>query len=134
MKEFGDELPDIGIGDRKSDHDFILDEYYRINCPFNSKNGVYLNLMKDVRHAFEESELVKIDCTGMHASDYKKLGAKLKPQMKNQIVCGKKEKGRDQNHPYKVIELTPQPKNLGIRYFPICESILIYLRLIMFKL
>ncbi|KAL7610672.1 CRS2-associated factor 2, chloroplastic [Lactuca sativa] len=43
-----------------------------------AKNGVYLNLVKDVRQAFEESALVKIDCTGMHASDYKKLGAKLK--------------------------------------------------------
>ncbi|KAK1438198.1 hypothetical protein QVD17_04003 [Tagetes erecta] len=43
-----------------------------------AKNGVYLNLVKDVRHAFEESPLVKIDCRGMHASDYKKLGAKLK--------------------------------------------------------
>ncbi|KAI3713850.1 hypothetical protein L1987_72436 [Smallanthus sonchifolius] len=43
-----------------------------------AKNGVYLNLVKDVRNAFEESPLVKIDCRGMHASDYKKLGAKLK--------------------------------------------------------
>ncbi|PWA71932.1 RNA-binding CRS1 / YhbY (CRM) domain-containing protein [Artemisia annua] len=43
-----------------------------------AKNGVYLNLVKDVRHAFEESKLVKIDCRGMHASDYKKIGAKLK--------------------------------------------------------
>lgn len=43
-----------------------------------AKNGVYLNLVKDVRHAFEESTLVKIDCRGMHASDYKKIGAKLK--------------------------------------------------------
>ncbi|KAI7734390.1 hypothetical protein M8C21_024543 [Ambrosia artemisiifolia] len=38
-----------------------------------------------------------------------------KPQT---IVCRKKEKGRDQNHPYKVIEVTPPPKNLGIRCFP----------------
>ncbi|GJR52799.1 CRS2-associated factor 2, chloroplastic [Tanacetum coccineum] len=43
-----------------------------------AKNGVYLTLVKDVRHAFEESTLVKIDCRGMHASDYKKIGAKLK--------------------------------------------------------
>ncbi|XP_010270955.1 PREDICTED: CRS2-associated factor 2, chloroplastic [Nelumbo nucifera] len=43
-----------------------------------AKNGVYINLVKDVRNAFEESTLVKIDCTGMHASDYKKIGAKLK--------------------------------------------------------
>ncbi|KAK9052739.1 hypothetical protein SSX86_029369 [Deinandra increscens subsp. villosa] len=43
-----------------------------------AKNGVYLTLVKDVRNAFEESPLVKIDCRGLHASDYKKLGAKLK--------------------------------------------------------
>lgn len=43
-----------------------------------AKNGVYLTLVKDVRNAFEQSSLVKIDCRGMHASDYKKLGAKLK--------------------------------------------------------
>ncbi|KAJ4968389.1 hypothetical protein NE237_015090 [Protea cynaroides] len=43
-----------------------------------AKNGVYINLVKDVRDAFEGSPLVKIDCTGMHASDYKKIGAKLK--------------------------------------------------------
>lgn len=34
--------------------------------------------MRDVRHAFEECPIVKINCTGMHASDYKKIGAKLK--------------------------------------------------------
>ncbi|GMH24872.1 hypothetical protein Nepgr_026715 [Nepenthes gracilis] len=33
-----------------------------------------------------------------------------------QILCGKKER-RDQ-HPYKVIEISPPPKNLGIRRFP----------------
>lgn len=43
-----------------------------------AKNGVYITLVRDVRHAFEGSPLVKIDCRGMHASDYKKLGAKLK--------------------------------------------------------
>lgn len=42
------------------------------------KNGVYVNLVRDVRTAFEGSALVKLDCRGMHASDYKKLGAKLK--------------------------------------------------------
>lgn len=34
--------------------------------------------MRDVRTAFEGSKLVKIDCRGLHPSDYKKLGAKLK--------------------------------------------------------
>ncbi|XP_030499542.2 CRS2-associated factor 2, chloroplastic [Cannabis sativa] len=43
-----------------------------------AKNGVYISLVRDVRHAFEGSPLVKIDCRGMHTSDYKKLGAKLK--------------------------------------------------------
>ncbi|XP_072955393.1 CRS2-associated factor 2, chloroplastic [Typha angustifolia] len=43
-----------------------------------AKNGIYFDLVKDVRDAFEGSELVKINCQGMHASDYKKLGAKLK--------------------------------------------------------
>ncbi|OIT40294.1 PREDICTED: CRS2-associated factor 2, chloroplastic [Nicotiana attenuata] len=43
-----------------------------------AKNGVYLTLVRDVRSAFEACPLVKIDCRGMHASDYKKIGAKLK--------------------------------------------------------
>ncbi|XP_060169628.1 CRS2-associated factor 2, chloroplastic isoform X2 [Lycium barbarum] len=43
-----------------------------------AKNGVYLTLVRDVRSAFEACPLVKIDCRGMHASDYKRLGAKLK--------------------------------------------------------
>ena len=42
------------------------------------KNGVYISLVKDVRDAFEGSPLAKIDCKGMHTSDYKKIGAKLK--------------------------------------------------------
>lgn len=43
-----------------------------------AKNGVYITLVRDVKYAFEGSPLVKIDCKGMHASDYKKIGAKLK--------------------------------------------------------
>ncbi|KAK4261335.1 hypothetical protein QN277_004347 [Acacia crassicarpa] len=42
------------------------------------KNGVYVSLVKDVRHAFEGSPLAKIDCKGLEPSDYKKIGAKLK--------------------------------------------------------
>lgn len=35
------------------------------------------------------------------------------------INCRKKEKGRDQsNYPYKVIEITPPPKSLGVRCLP----------------
>ncbi|KAL2925964.1 CRS2-associated factor 2 chloroplastic [Bienertia sinuspersici] len=42
-----------------------------------AKNGVYDNLVNEVRQAFEGSELVKIDCRGLDPSDYKKIGAKL---------------------------------------------------------
>ncbi|KAK6922249.1 RNA-binding, CRM domain [Dillenia turbinata] len=43
-----------------------------------AKNGLYNTLVKDVRDAFEGSPLVKVDCTGLEPSDYKKIGAKLK--------------------------------------------------------
>ncbi|GAB2280484.1 CRS2-associated factor 2 [Dionaea muscipula] len=43
-----------------------------------AKNGVYTSIVNDVRQAFEASSLVKIDCRGLDASDYKKIGAKLK--------------------------------------------------------
>ncbi|PKI75125.1 hypothetical protein CRG98_004460 [Punica granatum] len=37
-----------------------------------------------------------------------------------QVMCRKKEKERDShNHyPYKVVEITPPPKSLGVRCFP----------------
>ncbi|KAM7509175.1 hypothetical protein LguiA_019628 [Lonicera macranthoides] len=35
-----------------------------------------------------------------------------------QIFCRKKEKEKGPNHTYKVIEITPPPRNLGIRCFP----------------
>ncbi|XP_010248633.1 PREDICTED: uncharacterized protein LOC104591487 [Nelumbo nucifera] len=34
-----------------------------------------------------------------------------------QVFCKKKDRDRD-IYPYKVIEITPPPKNLGIRCFP----------------
>ncbi|KAG9459925.1 hypothetical protein H6P81_004433 [Aristolochia fimbriata] len=43
-----------------------------------AKNGIYITLVKDVREAFEESPLVKVNCKGLEPSDYKKIGAKLK--------------------------------------------------------
>lgn len=46
--------------------------------PETGKNGVYGNLVKNVREAFEECELVRINCQGMNGSDYRKIGAKLK--------------------------------------------------------
>ncbi|XP_047311642.1 uncharacterized protein LOC124915038 [Impatiens glandulifera] len=36
----------------------------------------------------------------------------------HKILCKKKDKDKGQNYPYKVIEVTPPPKNLGIRCFP----------------
>ncbi|XP_009796721.1 CRS2-associated factor 1, chloroplastic [Nicotiana tabacum] len=42
------------------------------------KNGVYCDLAKNIREAFEACELVRINCQGMNPSDYRKIGAKLK--------------------------------------------------------
>ncbi|KAH9318607.1 hypothetical protein KI387_020376, partial [Taxus chinensis] len=42
------------------------------------KNGVYFNLVKNIREAFEETELVRINCRGMKPTDYKRIGVKLK--------------------------------------------------------
>ncbi|KAL2342553.1 hypothetical protein Fmac_003838 [Flemingia macrophylla] len=42
------------------------------------KNGVYCNLVKTVREAFQECELVRINCQGLNRSDYRKIGAKLR--------------------------------------------------------
>ncbi|XP_027069078.1 CRS2-associated factor 1, chloroplastic-like [Coffea arabica] len=43
-----------------------------------AKNGVYCDLVKNVREAFEACELVRINCEGVNGSDYRKIGAKLK--------------------------------------------------------
>ncbi|KAE9607564.1 hypothetical protein Lal_00026564 [Lupinus albus] len=42
------------------------------------KNGVYCNLVKNIREAFGECELVRINCQGLNKSDYRKIGAKLR--------------------------------------------------------
>ncbi|KAJ6746356.1 CRS2-ASSOCIATED FACTOR 1 CHLOROPLASTIC [Salix koriyanagi] len=42
------------------------------------KNGVYRDLVRNVREAFEECELVRINCQGMNGSDFRKIGAKLR--------------------------------------------------------
>ncbi|KAB2075747.1 hypothetical protein ES319_A07G242300v1 [Gossypium barbadense] len=36
------------------------------------------------------------------------------------VICRRREKGRENqsNYPYKVIEITPPPKSLGVRCFP----------------
>ncbi|XP_028806550.1 CRS2-associated factor 1, chloroplastic isoform X2 [Neltuma alba] len=43
-----------------------------------AKNGVYCDLVRNVREAFEECELVRINCQGLNPSDYRRIGAKLK--------------------------------------------------------
>ncbi|MCO5559910.1 hypothetical protein L7F22_013514 [Adiantum nelumboides] len=43
-----------------------------------SKNAYYGDLIRHVREAFEDDELVRIDCKGLNKSDYKKIGSKLR--------------------------------------------------------
>ncbi|XP_050221265.1 uncharacterized protein LOC126671530 isoform X2 [Mercurialis annua] len=45
---------------------------------------------------------------------------KIKRASMVEVCCRKKERDRENNHfhPYKVIEITPPPKNLGVRCFP----------------
>ncbi|KAI9118903.1 hypothetical protein K1719_009578 [Acacia pycnantha] len=43
-----------------------------------AKNGVYGDLVRNVREAFEECELARIDCQGLKPSDYRRIGAKLR--------------------------------------------------------
>ncbi|XP_058074248.1 CRS2-associated factor 1, chloroplastic [Magnolia sinica] len=64
------------------------------------KNGVYSDLVKNVREAFEECELVRINCQGMNRSDYKKIGAKLKDLVPCVLISFEREhilmwRGRD---------------------------------------
>ncbi|KAM3330473.1 hypothetical protein ACQJBY_026998 [Aegilops geniculata] len=42
------------------------------------KNGVYANLVKEIREAFEACDLVRVDCSSLNKSDCRKIGAKLK--------------------------------------------------------
>lgn len=42
------------------------------------KNGVYWDLVTNIREAFEECELVRINCQELNTSDYRRIGAKLK--------------------------------------------------------
>ncbi|KAJ6298638.1 hypothetical protein OIU76_019737 [Salix suchowensis] len=39
------------------------------------------------------------------------------------VTCRKKERDRDHSYPYKVIEITPPPKSLGIRCFPTLKTL-----------
>ncbi|KAL6974440.1 CCR4-Not complex caf1 ribonuclease subunit Caf1 [Sarracenia purpurea var. burkii] len=64
------------------------------------KNGVYCDLVKNVREAFEACELVRINCEGMNGSDYHKIGAKLKDLVPCFLISFEREhilmwRGRD---------------------------------------
>ncbi|XP_062158824.1 CRS2-associated factor 2, chloroplastic [Alnus glutinosa] len=84
-----------------------------------AKNGVYISLVKDVRNVFEGSPLVKIDCKGMHASDYKKLGAKLKELVPCVLLSFDNEqilmwRGRDWKSMYEYAPLASISPAVGI--------------------
>ncbi|OIW20738.1 hypothetical protein TanjilG_21801 [Lupinus angustifolius] len=42
------------------------------------KNGVYCDLVPNIREAFEECELVRINCEGLSESDYRRIASKLR--------------------------------------------------------
>uniref|UniRef100_A0A2N9ILP4 CRM domain-containing protein n=1 Tax=Fagus sylvatica TaxID=28930 RepID=A0A2N9ILP4_FAGSY len=84
-----------------------------------AKNGVYISLVNDVRNAFEGSTLVKIDCRGMHTSDYKKLGAKLKELVPCVLLSFDNEqilmwRGQDWKSMYKEAPSAAIPPEVGI--------------------
>ncbi|XVF73324.1 hypothetical protein PTKIN_Ptkin12aG0192500 [Pterospermum kingtungense] len=56
-----------------------------------AKNGYYGSLVPMVRDAFLVSELVRIDCTGLERSDYKKIGCKLRDLVPCILVTFEKE-------------------------------------------
>jgi len=56
----------------------LPEDSYNSDLWLAGKNGVYLNLVRDVQNAFKADDLVKVDCQGMNPSDFKKIGAKLK--------------------------------------------------------
>lgn len=65
-----------------------------------AKNGVYCDLAKNVREAFEACELVSINCQGLNPSDYRKIGAKLKDLVPCVLISFEQEhilmwRGRD---------------------------------------
>lgn len=70
-----------------------------------AKNGYYGNLVSMVRDAFLCDELVRIDCTGLQKSDYRKIGRKLRDLVPCILVSFEREqivvwRGKD----YKPIE------------------------------
>ncbi|KAL6999303.1 hypothetical protein U1Q18_000465 [Sarracenia purpurea var. burkii] len=43
-----------------------------------ARNGVYVNVVKRVREAFQTDEVARLDCAHVGASDCKKIGVKLR--------------------------------------------------------
>lgn len=65
-----------------------------------AKNGYYGDLVQHTREAFEDDDLVRIDCKGLNTSDYKKIGAKLRDLVPCILLSFQREqivlwKGRD---------------------------------------
>ncbi|CAM6108277.1 unnamed protein product [Calypogeia fissa] len=56
-----------------------------------SKNGVYLNLVAEVKAQLGIDEVVRVDCTGLNPTDYKKIGAKLKELVPCTLLSFEKE-------------------------------------------
>ncbi|KAK3429192.1 hypothetical protein EUGRSUZ_E00602, partial [Eucalyptus grandis] len=74
------------------------------------KNGVYCDLVRNVREAFEEFELVRINCKGMNGSDYRKIGAKLKDRVPCVLISFEDEhivmwRGREWNSSFPTPEV-----------------------------
>ncbi|KAH7420772.1 hypothetical protein KP509_13G021700 [Ceratopteris richardii] len=55
------------------------------------KNGVYLDLVNEVKAAFKVDDLVRVDCQGLKPSDYKRIGAKLKDLVPCVLLSFEKE-------------------------------------------
>ncbi|XP_050378418.1 CRS2-associated factor 1, chloroplastic [Argentina anserina] len=87
------------------------------------KNGVYSDLVDNVREAFEECELVRIDCQGMNGSDYRKIGAKLKDLVPCVLISFEREsilmwRGRE----WKSSLVNPESKLKEVRESIVDES------------
>lgn len=52
---------------------------------FSERAGMYQNMVKMVKDAFEIDELVKVDCRELERSDMKKIGAKLRVSPDNTL-------------------------------------------------
>lgn len=83
------------------------------------KNGVYSNLVKNVREAFEACDLVRINCQGMNSSDYHKIGAKLKDLVPCVLISFEREhilmwKGREWTSSLPKLGDNPETENCEI--------------------